>query len=170
MKGLKRRDRPILQTRHQKQPSTSHQRNSHQLLAPAKNIIDGLHLPISSDPFTPLLAQLTHATRFSSAQIEDTDPEIEIIKVWTEEEFQAEANSTPQCYRSSPRRRKLKHSLIEISPQGASPSRSKRNVGRLEGTIVERECLHSLQRVENVREADSDLLDFAGSLLTLAIL
>lgn len=193
MKELKRHDKPTLQTRHQKQSSMSRQRNSHQLLAPVKNMADGLisgahlpaaelaklfmerdpsqlaapqrpsinpttftplivdltdstpitrHLPTSitpvietifqsqispSDPFTPLLAQSTRTTGFSSAQIGDTDPEIEIMEVWTEEELEAEANSTPQ-YRSNPRRRKLKRSLTEISPQ-TSPSRPKRNIG-----------------------------------------
>ena len=178
MKELKRRDKPILQIRHQKQSSISRQRNSHQLLASVKNMADDLisgahlptaelaklfmerdpsqlaapqrpsinpttstplivdltdttpithHLPTSitsiietisqsqispSDPFTPLLAQSARLTGFSSAQIGDTDPEIEIIEIWTEEEFEAEANSTSQC-RSNPRRRKLKHSLTE---------------------------------------------------------
>lgn len=134
MKELERGDKLTLHSRHQKQPSMSRQRNSLQSSAPAKNIASGLisgaHLPAAElarfvmerDP--PLAAQ--QRPLFNSTQIRDTDQEIEIIQVWSEEELQAEANSI--LHRSNPCRRKLKRSVAEISPQ-TSPSRPKRNVG-----------------------------------------
>jgi len=75
----------------------------------------------ASDPYTPLATQSTYTISDRSAQIRDTDQEIEVLE---REELQAERNSTPRG-RPILCRRKRKHSLTEVP---VSPSRPKRNV------------------------------------------
>ena len=71
------------------------------------------------------MAPPVRATTSGSAQIINTDREIEIVKIWTEEELLAESDLTPQR-RPDSRPRKLKRPQTDISPQ-ASSSRPKRH-------------------------------------------